>query len=455
MSTPFIPSRRTVLAGGLGIAAGALGLSACGTKPSSSDGQGGSGGTGSGGSRSNPSAVPSGDANSKVTVSFMEAMSSGAQKTALAKITKDFMAANPNITIDLQEQPDYGTLQTKISAQTAAGKPPTIAQVYEDWAAEYAAAQVIVPLDSYIAKAQQYEDFYDGIKADLQLPDGKAWMWPFNKSVVVMYYNAAMVKRAPTTWDEFAQVAKSVSNAHVVALSVDPGNSSAPAGGTALFEIIAQAYGDPVFAGDGTPQFTKPSVVKALQYFVDLKKAGALALGKNYPGQTALGSQTGAFDISSVASYPYDLAAVGKKFTLGVAQLPTGPGGKQANQLAGTNLALFSAATDNEKAAAWKYMQFLTEPAQQAYWSAQTGYLPVCQEALQQPDFKAYAKKTPFVTGASAQLNSAAPLPPVKWINACSGYLSVAISEAVTQGKDPVAALQAAQADALKAQKQG
>lgn len=450
MSTPLTPSRRTLLAGGLGLAAGAVGLSACGSKGSSTGGSGGSNG-----SASNPSAVPSGNANAKVTISFMEAMSSGTQKTALAKMTKDFMTANPNITVDLQEQPDYGTLQTKISAQTAAGKPPTIAQVYEDWAAEYAEAQVIVPLDSYIAKAQQYEDFYDGIKADLQLPDGKTWMWPFNKSVVVMYYNTDMVKKVPTTWDEFAQVAKSVSNGRVVALSVDPGSSSSPAGGTALFEIIAQAYGDPVFATDGTPQFTKPSVVKALQYFVDLKKAGALALGKNYPGQTALGSQTGAFDISSVASYPYDLASAGKKFTMGVAQLPTGPGGKQANQLAGTNVALFSAADDNQKAAAWKYMQFLTEPAQQAYWSAQTGYLPVCQEATQQADFKAYAKKTPFITGASAQLNSASALPPVKWINACSGYLSVAITEAVNQGKDPVAALQAAQADALKAQKQG
>ncbi|GAB3923510.1 ABC transporter substrate-binding protein [Microlunatus endophyticus] len=443
MSVPFTPSRRTLLAGGLGLAAGAVGLSACGSKGSSSSGS------------SNPSTVPSGDANAKVTISFMEAMSSGAQKTALAKMTKDFMAANPNVTVDLQEQPDYGTLQTKISAQTAAGKPPTIAQVYEDWAAEYAESQVIVQLDPYIAKAQQYEDFYDGIKADLQLPDGKTWMWPFNKSVVVMYYNADMVKTAPKTWDEFAQVAKSVSNGKVVALSIDPGSSSSPAGGTALFEIVAEAFGDPVFAKDGTPQFTKPGVVKALQYFVDLKKAGALALGKNYPGQTALGSQTGAFDISSVASYPYDLASAGKKFTMGVAQLPTGPGGKAANQLAGTNIALFAAADDNQRAAAWKYMQFLTQPDQQAYWAAQTGYLPVCQQATQQADFKAYAKKTPFVTGATEQLNSATALPPVKWVNSCSGYLSVAIQQAVTQGKDPNAALQAAQADAMKAKQQG
>ena len=430
-------NRRNILAGGLGLAA-AVGLGACGKKADSSG--------------SDSSSVPSGDANAKVTISFMEAMASGSQKAALAKITKDFMKANPNITVDLQEQPDYGTLQTKISAQTSAGQPPTIAQVYGDWAAEYAEAEVIVPLDAYIANAEQYNDFYDGIKADLQLPDGKTWMWPFNKSVVVQYYNTDMVKKAPTSWDEFATIAKKVSTKGVVALSIDPGSSAGPAGGTALFEILAEGNGDAVFAKDGTPQFTKPGVVSAMQYLVDLKKAGALALGKNYPGQVALGAQKGAFDISSVASYPYNLEAVGKKFTMGVGQIP--PGAKQpANQLAGTNIALFAKADDNQKAAAWKYMQFLTEPAQQAYWAVKTGYLPVCQSALKEDVFAAYAKKTPFVTGATEQLNTATSLPPQKWINACSGYLSVAIQQAVGQGKDINAALQTAQSSAEKAKK--
>ncbi|SDS21010.1 ABC transporter substrate-binding protein [Microlunatus soli] len=438
MSTPISTSRRTVLAGGLGSAASAVGLSACGN---------------GGASSADSSSVPSGDPDAKVTITFMEAMAAGAQKEALVKITKDFMAANPNITVKLEEQPDYGTLQTKISAQTGAGEPPTIAQVYGNWAAEYAEAEVIVPLDAYIAESPQYNDLFDGIKADLQLPDGKTWMWPFNKSVVVQYYNTDLVKEAPSSWDEFATVAKKVSTGDVVALSIDPGSSAAPAGGTALFEILAEGNGDPVFGTDGTPQFTKPGVVQALEYLVDLKKAGALALGKDYPGQVALGAEKGAFDLSSVASYPFNLEAVGDKFTLGVGQLP--PGAKKpANQLAGTNIALFAQADENQKAAAWKYLQFLTEPAQQAYWSAQTGYLPVCQQATKEKAFTAYAKKAPFVTEATEQLNTATSLPPQKWINACSGFLSVAIQQAVGQGKDPAAVLKTAQASADKAKKQ-
>lgn len=420
------------------VAVGALALGACGT---------------SGTAASSASAVPSYNGE-KVTITFMHAMSSGAQKDALAKMTKDFMAKYPNVTVQLQDQPNYGALQTKISGQVAAGDPPTMAQVYGNWADEYATSKVIVPLDPYVAKSEQYSKLYKGIQSDIKLTDGKTWMWPFNKSVVVQYYNSTMVPNAPKTWDEFATVAKNASKNGVVALSIDPGNSTSPAGGTALFEILAESFGDTVFTADGTPQFTKPGVQKALEYLVDLKKANALALGTNYPGQAALGSGTGAFDVSSVASYPFNLKAVGDKFTMGVAGLPAGTS-KTANQLAGTNLALFAKATDQQKAAAWTYMQFLTSPEQMAYWCSQTGYLPVSPDALTQPAMVEYLKTHSYITEATKQLDTATSLPSKSWVTKASGALSKAITDAVNNNVDPAQALKDAQAAGVKAQQEG
>ena len=404
-----------------------------------------------GGSAAPSSASVPADSTDPVTISFMEAMSSGALKDSLAKITKDFMAKNPNITVDLQEQPDYATLQTKINAQTAAGTPPTIAQVYGNWADEFANSKVIVPLEDYAAQSKDYGNFFDGVKKDLKLSDGKTWMWPFNKSVVVQYFNSTMVPTAPKTWDEFAVAAKQATAGNVVGLSIDPGNSSGPAGGTAWFEILAQSFGDPVFADDGTPQFTKDGAVKALDYFKDLKRAGALSLGTNYPGQVALGGQTGAFDISTVASYQFNKKAVGDKFSMGVAALPSGPSGA-ANQLAGTNIALFDKSTDAQKAAAWKFMQFLTSPEQMAYWSSTTGYLPVSKATLHQPVFQDYVAKNPWVQDATKQLDSATSLPAKSWISKASGLLALAIQDAVNNGTEAKEALQKAQDAAVKAQ---
>ncbi|MFC4947766.1 extracellular solute-binding protein [Pseudonocardia sp. GCM10023141] len=406
-----------------------------------------------GGSTGPVSAAVPPDSKDPVTITFMEAMSSGAQKDSLAKMTKDFMAANPTITVELQEQPDYGNLQTKINAQTAAGTPPTIAQVYSNWADELASSKVIVPLDAYVAQSADYKNFYSGIQNDLKLTDGSTWMWPFNKSVVVQYFNPTMVPQAPATWDEFAAAAKKATTGNVVGISIDPGSSSSPAGGTALLEIIAGSYGDQAFATDGSPQFTSAGVVKALDFLAQMKKDGSLSLGTNYPGQVALGGQTGAFDVSSVASYPFNLKAVGTKFTLGVAALPKGPSGA-ANQLAGTNIALFDKATDGQKAAAWKYLQFLTSAPEMAYWATTTGYLPVNKAALDDPAFTAYAAKNPWVVAATRQLDTATSLPPKSWVNKASGALALAIQDAVNNATPSRDALQKAQDSALKAQKE-
>jgi multiple sugar transport system substrate-binding protein len=419
---------------------------ACGSTGSGGSGAGGSGGGSAGGS----------GGGSKVTVRFMEAMASGALKPALQAQAEAFEKANPNITIDLQPYADYGTLANKLKAATSAGKPPTIAQVYPDDAATYASSKVIVPLDSFSGEAKSEGTFYKGIQKDLKLSDGKTWMWPFAKSTVLMYYNPDMLKAAgqqvPKTWDQFATVAKAVSKNGVTALSIDPGSSSAPAGGTALFEILCQAYGTPAWTTDGKPQFDSPAAVKALTYLSDLKKNGALAIGSNYPGQIALGAKKGTFDISSVASYFYNKQAVGKKFTMQTAGVPKGPAGN-ANQLAGGNVVMFAKASKAQQDAAWKFLQFLTTPRQQATWSTASGYLPVTAQAL--PLMKSFLAKNPYQKTAAEALQWALDTPPYASVTETQGDLAVGLQAALGSGKDPSAALKAAQSNAEKHMKAG
>lgn len=438
--TALTPARRTVLAGAAA-SAGALALAACSS---------GSSDSGSGGD-SDGDAVPSFDADAKTTITFMHAMASGDQKTALEKIVSDFAKDHPNVTIELQDQPDYGTLQTKTKAQVGAGSAPTIAQAYGNWASEYADSKVIVPLDAYAKTSKDFAGFAEGVKKDMQLTDGRIWMWPFNKSVVVVYRNAEMVKEEPKTWDDFAKVCKDVSKDGVVALSMDPGSAKGPAGGTALYEILAESMGSTVFADDGKPQFDADGCVKALEYLLDLKKAGALAIASGYPGQEALGAEKGAFDVSSVASFPFNEQAVGGKFEMGVSALPEGPSGA-ANQLAGTNIVLFADASEQERAAAWEFMQFLTTPEQQASWAAATGYLPVSSASLDQDAMKKVVEERPWITDAVKQLDTARPLPPVTSVTEASGLLSVALQDALQGKATPADALADAQkkAAALK-----
>jgi ABC-type glycerol-3-phosphate transport system substrate-binding protein len=178
-----------------------------------------------------------------------------------------------------------------------------------------------------------------------------------------------------------------------------------------------------------------------------LKDEGALAVGSDYPGETALGAQKGVFDLSSAAGYYYENQAVGGKFPLGTEVLPTGASGNPTNILTGTNIAMFAGASSAQQAAGWKYMQFLASPSSQAAWSEQTGYLPVTSAAL--PLMSAFIAKNPYLPTAVAALSYAVPQAPYAWVQQGEGEEVVAIQAVLEKGADVTTALDAAQKAAL------
>lgn len=173
-------------------------LASCGSTPAASNNNSSSG---SGGL----------DPNKKYTVVFDEAFGTGANKTTLATLTQQYMKAHPNVTVQLQPYADYATLKTKITAAIAAGKPPAIAQIYEEWATEYQKAGALLSLQPFIAgkdglSQSDLADFYPVMLKDGQI-NGTQYMLPFNKSVVVLYYNQDMLQKAglsvPATMADF------------------------------------------------------------------------------------------------------------------------------------------------------------------------------------------------------------------------------------------------------------
>lgn len=395
--------------------------------------------------------VPTLPANKKVTITFEETMASGTLKPALQNLVDEFQQKNPNITVNLESQPGYPQLKQKVDSMVSAGNPPTIAQVYPEWAASYLEADALQPLDDYAKGNSELSDFYAGVKNSLYV-NKKLATWPFNASNMVMYYNPDLLKNSgasvPKTWDEFAETTKKVSHDGVTGIAVDPGSSSGPANGTQLFQVMAADNGTSIFSSDGTPHFNDKGAVDALQTLVDLKKAGALQTGSNYPGQAALGSQKGAFDVSTTTSYFYNKQAVGNKFAMGVAKLPSGKNGKATNLLSGTSIAMFSKASDDQKAAAWKFMQFLAQPSTQAEWSSKTGYLPVTKKALSEKVMKDYIAQNPYVEVAAKDLENSKALPPQSWVQEADGMLAVAIGDALNGSSSPKDALDKAQKQA-------
>ncbi|HYU71868.1 MAG TPA: extracellular solute-binding protein, partial [Ktedonobacteraceae bacterium] len=162
-------------------------LSACG---------GSSGSTTSSNSSLGPGEL---DSNKQYNVSFWEAFATGANKTTLEELTQQYMKARPNVKVSLQAYDSYPTLKTKLTAAIAAGKPPTISQVYEEWATQFQQSSAITSLEPFIKgknglSQKDLADFYPTMLKDGQI-NGTQYMLPFSKSVIVLYYNADALRQ--------------------------------------------------------------------------------------------------------------------------------------------------------------------------------------------------------------------------------------------------------------------
>jgi multiple sugar transport system substrate-binding protein len=369
---------------------------------------GGSASSGSTGAGSNPGVLAS---NKKYTIEFWNAFATGANKAVMNELTQQYMQEHPNVTVKIQSFDSYNTLETKLTAAIAANKTPTIAQVYEDWAVQYQQSNAIVSLQPFITgknglSQPDLADFYPSLLKDGQI-NGTQYMLPFNKSDMVLYYNADLLQKKgmqpPTTLQEFTNDLTKLTNGSQWGLSYTPDTDG--------WSVLYKALGGGNFvSSDGkTADFANsqnmPYTVKALNYFLPLVKSGAIHVTKSYNWQNDFIAQKSAFAISTIASYPFLAQPIGNTFKFSEAPIPAGPAG-QFTVLYGTNLALFSSDADSESAG-WDYMKFLTSAEANATFVKGTGYMPVRQSTFNSPTLQSYYAQQPARKVGSESLNNA------------------------------------------------
>ena len=91
-----------------------------------------------------------------------------------------------------------------------------------------------------------------------------------------------------------------------------------------------------------------------------------------------------------------------------VAPLPGPTGGGVA--VGGGSLYLVNEADDDTRAAAWRFMTWLDEPAQQITWSVETGYIPTRVSAIDDPRLRRLWAERPGYRVAFDQLADAGPI---------------------------------------------
>ncbi len=316
-----------------------------------------------------------------VEITFWHAMNGDLEKS-LTSLTEKFMAENPNIKVTLQNQSSYKDLQQKITATVASPKDlPTMTQAYPDWMFNPIKDNLVTDLTPYIEnetlKFDNYEDILPSFREAAKI-DGKIYGMPFNKSTEVLWYNKTLLDelglKAPTTYDELVQVAKTIKEKKGIA---GAGFDSLNTYYTTFLKTEGKTF-------DSNFDVTDEASAKALNYYLEGVKEGYFRIaGTDNYLSGPFGNGTVAMYVGSNAGENFVKQGVGDKFEVAAAPYPT-----SASLQQGTDLYVFSSATAEQKTAAYMFLKFLTTKENQITWASQTGYMPVRQSAIDSEEYK-------------------------------------------------------------------
>jgi sn-glycerol 3-phosphate transport system substrate-binding protein len=316
---------------------------------------------------------------------------------------QQFQAMYPHITVEPVFSGGYADVQTAIQTTIeGGGKPPALAVLLATSLYDLVNADYIAPLDEYVANmenGQAYlDDFLPAFMANSYYDD-QLWSIPFQRSAVVLYYNVDIFEDAslqpPTSWQAWGETAK--------ALTVQNGNDTnwglhfSSDWPYWLFQPLAIGSGQNIFIDDCTVAFNDPKVVEAVQYYIDLSAVyGAMPPGvqATWPTDPAdFSSGATAMIAHTTGSLTGILAQ--SNFTVGIMPYPGKAEGTFASVPGGGNFYVLKDAPQEQKDAAWKFIEFITSPELAADYSIQTGYIASRMSAFETPAMVEYTAKVP------------------------------------------------------------
>lgn len=333
-----------------------------------------------------------------VTIEFWHAMNFE-QENALTKITEDFMADHDHITVELMNQSSYPDLQAKINSTLVSPDDlPTITQAYPGWL--YTAAQdgQLVDLGPYMDRIDDLEDVVPALVEGAKI-EGVQYGIPFNKSTEVLYYNADILEEygveVPTTMEELKEASQKIyeeSDGEIVGVGWDSLNN---------YYSIGMANQGIEF--DNNIDITGEESVEVMKFYQDGIRDGYFRIaGEDRYLSGPFGAGVIAMNIGSMAGEAYVRDGAEGNFEYGVAVRPG-----EMNIQQGTDIYMFSSASQEEIDAAITYLNYIISADAQLYWAIQSGYMPVRTSVQESDEYKSSETKTaPILADATENLFS-------------------------------------------------
>jgi multiple sugar transport system substrate-binding protein len=334
----------------------------------------------------------------------------GREGEVVEALVPEFERRNPGIRVQVQQIP-WSAAHEKLLTAFVGGATPDVSQLGNTWVPEFQALGALEPLDARASASRSVRraDYFEGIW-DTNVIEGRTYGLPWYVDTRVLFYRPDLMAAAghpdpPTTWAGWVDAMRAMK------ARMGPGQHPIllPTNEWPQPVILGMQAGSGLLRdGDRYGDFRNPAFRRGFDLYISLFREGLAPR----VSASEISNRYQEFERGNVAMFitgPWEIG----EFTNRVKGVPwataplPGPDGPGVSLAGGASLVLFRAS--ERKEAAWKLIEFLSEPAQQVRFYELTGDLPARRSAWQSPALAANAHAAAF----RSQLDGVVPLPKV------------------------------------------
>jgi multiple sugar transport system substrate-binding protein len=393
-------------------------FAACGTN----DQSGAPGGSAAASAAQAPAVSPAASVGGTLTVWAM-----GNEGVKLKDMADKFTAANPGTTVNVTPV-DWGQAVAKLQTAIGGHQTPDVSQMGTDMMGQFAQTGGLEPVPANFQQSTFFESAWN-----TGVVDGTVYGVPWYVETRLLYYRTDIAEKAgittpPATWDDLTAMAKAMQEKGGAKYGIGLGTKN-----NQEYLPFLWSNGGDIMDASGKFTLNSPQAVEALTAYQSFFKDGTApkTVPEGFDITPAFVSGTHPMFFSGPWHIGLIKKAGGADFDSKWAVVPIPKKVSSTSWVGGSNVVVFK--DSKNKDLAWKFVQFLSDPATQVDWYKDVTDLPAVPAAWDDPTLKGDANVAKF----GEQLKSTKAPPPIPTWSEISTAMNNALEKMTTGSLDP------------------
>ena len=328
---------------------------------------------------------------------------------AMDRLISQFELDNPDIKVIHNNFP-YAQYRTKVAASVAAGEGPDVVQLYYGWLGDYLQGGILQPLSQDAFPQSAIEDDYFAMIAPMKVA-GEYYALPTAVRTLGLFWNKKLFREAgidpekpPQTLDELVEVAKKLTKRDRAGNIIQVGLTMGPINQDHNWwrEVLVRQFGGVPYNADTTKvAYDDGAGLKAFEFYAGLvTKHDVSVVDFMDKGEIAFKAGRAAMHIdgSFVLSTFNRNRNPNSRLDYGITELPTHNDIK-ANFSSYWVNGITSKAQGEKRAAAEKFLKFITSEDAMQLWLEEVGELPARKAVAARPINQNHPQYGAFIRG--------------------------------------------------------